>query len=212
MQGVRCNAEPVGFTTDLVQRHEPVVDVEGGVLDALRGHRARHLLEFADELQVLAPLFFGDIVRFLQKKAADEIEHDAGMTRIAALGFGGRMLDVASVVVAHFGLASVDVRPIDRERRDDLPHRVREAVVREVTVVTVPLGEPVQAVGQHVELTGHAHAKDELLAAVCEFAKRRAQAGEALERLVHRALISSIDEQPVHQDQEVVSCRPFHWP
>ena len=72
--------------------------IERGVLDAFRGDRARHLLELADELHVLAALLLRDVVRLLQQQPADEIEHDARMPRVAPLGFVDRMIDVAAIV------------------------------------------------------------------------------------------------------------------
>ena len=43
------DAERSRITADFVQRKQPVVDVERGVLDAFRRHRARNLLELPDE-------------------------------------------------------------------------------------------------------------------------------------------------------------------
>ena len=66
MQRLRRDTELVRLAADLVQRHQTVVDVERRVFDALGRHRARHLLELADELQMFAPLFLRNVIRLFQ--------------------------------------------------------------------------------------------------------------------------------------------------
>ena len=98
VQRVRRRGRTGRVAADLVQRDQPVVDVERRVLDALRRHRAGHLLELADEPQVLAALFLRNVVRAASAAAADEVEHDGRVPRIAPLGRADRVLDVAAVV------------------------------------------------------------------------------------------------------------------
>ena len=50
VEGVDRQAEAVGVAADLVERQQPQVAVERGVLDALRVDRRRRLLEAGDEL------------------------------------------------------------------------------------------------------------------------------------------------------------------
>ena len=65
---------------------------------------------------------------------------------------------------------------------------------------------------EDVQLAGHAHAEDQLPAAIGNVAIGLAQTAELLVDRVQAALVAAIHEQPVQGDQEVVAGRPFHRP
>ena len=67
----RSGSLPTSF-----KRVEAVVDVEGGVLDSLGGHRAGHLLELGDEAHVRVAFFLGNVVGPLQQQVAHEVEDE----------------------------------------------------------------------------------------------------------------------------------------
>ena len=95
-----ADAEPAGLAADLVERHQAVVDVEGGVLDPLGRHRRRHLLELAGEPPLLGPVLLArGVRRFQEQHVADEVEHPAAQQRVAGHGPPHGGLDVAAVRV-----------------------------------------------------------------------------------------------------------------
>src|SRR5262249_38762323 len=96
--------------------------------------------------------------------------------------------------------------------RNDLPHSVEKQIQREVAEVTISLRKPSQVVREHLQLAGHAHPQNQLLAPVCELTKWGAQPRKALVRLGHRTLVRRADEQAVDTNQELVARRPFDWP
>src|SRR4029450_12261591 len=75
MQRVGCNAELVRLASDFIERDQPVVEVQRRVLDAFGGDGTCYLLELADELHMLAPFFFGDVVRLLEQQATNKLEY-----------------------------------------------------------------------------------------------------------------------------------------
>ncbi len=77
-----------------------------------------------------------------------------------------RHMDVGAVSVGHRLLAFGHVRPIDRETRDDFPDRVCQVVQRKVAGPPVPLRDAVELVAEHVDLTRHRDAHDQLLAVI----------------------------------------------
>ena len=81
---------------DLVEREQADVAVEGGVLDALRRHRRRGLLEARDELVVAA---------LAEQEHVGEAPVDPGLAH-------GR-----AVVGLHAPGPRLDVGPVDRQRR-----------------------------------------------------------------------------------------------
>ena len=136
VQRLRRDAELVRFASHLVERDEPVVVVECRILDALGRHRARHLLELADELHVLVALARQDIVRLFQEQVAHEVEDRRRAPEITTLCLRHRMLHIPTVTRVHLTVAIGHVRPVDREAGDDLAHGMREARQREVAIVT----------------------------------------------------------------------------
>ena len=97
---VRADREAPGIAADLVQRREPEVAVERGVLDALRHHRPGRLLPANDELVEL-------------RRALALEQHDPPQL----VGQLGRGLAVGVLDVSVGGL---DVRAVDVQRRRGL--------------------------------------------------------------------------------------------
>ena len=106
---VDAQPEPPGIAADLVQRGEPEVAVERGVLDALRHHRAGRLLEAHDELLVS---------RFLQEEHTPQLLRDV------------RAPDLLAVRVLDHALVRLDVGAVDVERRE----RERQVLRRDLLV------------------------------------------------------------------------------
>ena len=92
-----AQAEPRGVSTDLVERREPEVAVERGVLDPLRRHRPRRLLEANDEL--LVP-------RLLQEEDAPQLLADV------------RPADLDAVELVEAAGIGLDVGPVHVEGRE----------------------------------------------------------------------------------------------
>ena len=108
---VRGEREAAGVAADLVQRGEPEVAVERGVLDALRHHRAGGLLPAHDELVE-------------QRRPLALEQHARGADRRAA---GSRGAPVVVLDVAGRGL---DVRAVDVQRSRRLLERRRAGRAR----------------------------------------------------------------------------------
>ena len=162
---VGLEPEPARLAADLVERDQAVVDVERGVLDPLGRHRGRHLLELAGEPSLLGAVVLGErLGRLQQQHLADEAEDPAAQERVA----GGRPpdgdLDGAAVGLVHPVVG--DVRAVDREGGDHGAQRLAEGVEGEVARPTALLRQPVELVGQHVQLAGERDLHDQTLLAV----------------------------------------------
>ena len=95
MELVGGHAEPVRIPADLVQRRQPDVAVESGVLDALRHHGAGRLLPARYELVVAA---------LLEQRHASQLVRENGV-RVAVLpvDLAAPRLDVRAVDVEQGG-------------------------------------------------------------------------------------------------------------
>ncbi len=99
------DAEAVGIAADLVQREQPQVAVEGGVLDPLRGDRRRGLLKARHELRVLGRLDQQQRVR--QRLIESRLAHGA------------------TVLLGHQAAPRLDVGAVDGQRRERAGERAR---------------------------------------------------------------------------------------
>ena len=172
----RCNsagggAEPAGVAADLVQRRQPVVDVERRVLDTLGRHRGRHLLELADEPPLLLLVRLRRRLRVVQQQhVAHEMEQRRRDGRVAALGLVDGGDDVAAVAVGHAAFRYV--RAVNGEIGDDLAQGVAQAVEREVARPAVLLGQAVELEGQHLQFARQRHLEGQRLLLVDRHLRR----------------------------------------
>src|SRR6185369_15142063 len=94
-------AEAVGLATHLVERDQPVVDIEDSVLDTLRDDRPGSLLEFQDELALHLPSgALGAGRKSQEQEIADEVEDRGVGARIAAPSFADRRFNRVLVAPA----------------------------------------------------------------------------------------------------------------
>ncbi|MBI2940368.1 MAG: hypothetical protein HYY04_08000 [Chloroflexi bacterium] len=100
VEGRRRATELLGITTDLVERKEPVVDVERGVLDPFRHHGAGRLLKPHHEAIPLGPVLGRGAIRvLLEQDCSDEVEDRAGRAGVPPLCLGDGRLDRGQVVL-----------------------------------------------------------------------------------------------------------------
>ena len=198
------HAEPARVAADIVERDEAVEAVEGGVLEALGGHRPRDLLKAHHEVEPLAALGLARALGGVEREHPLQPVVDGGVGRghLAPRG-GDRPAHVLTVPVRD--ALGGHVRAIHREGRDDLAERAREGAQREVARGAVLLGDRVQAMRERVELGGHRGLHDEPLAVVHDLGEAGAVADEARVVLLHGARLRAIDEDTVQQVQELVA-------
>src|SRR5437879_12970327 len=118
MKLLNCSAEATGISSDFVQRDQAVVAVERGVLQSLRHHCGRDLLEFhgKTEYRLLVPTSIA-AVHVDQQDALHKIE-DAQVGSAASLLSGNdRFFGVAPVLIRNLG--TIHVGAIDGETGDD---------------------------------------------------------------------------------------------
>ena len=150
----RRSTELARVAADLVERHQPVEHVEGGVLKSLGHRRCGHLLKLPRE-----PPLGRLVVRrrraarwVLEKeRVADEVEDLSAQERVPPLGPDDGPQDVHAVA---FTDPTVDVGAVHREARDDLAQRVPQPVEREVPTPALALSQPVELVRKHMKFAG----------------------------------------------------------
>ena len=135
------DAEAMRIGPHFVEGDQPVVLIEGRVLDCLRHHRAAVLLEFhgerADRLAVGLALAL-PVPR--QQYLAHEVE-DAGIHCLAALlRHADRPVHVAHVV--RCGLAAGHIGAVDGEAGHNVRQRCTQGIQREIAGAAVALGNP----------------------------------------------------------------------
>ncbi|HVD28628.1 MAG TPA: hypothetical protein VNC79_09030, partial [Mycobacteriales bacterium] len=121
VQLVDRHAQVRGVAADLVERRESQPAVERGVLDALGHHRAAGLLEPDHEL---VPVRAAALVA--QRQLHQQVEGALPVLGQPIAGHsGGRADDLAAL--GRRGLAGHDVRPVDRDRDEQLHQRLADA-------------------------------------------------------------------------------------
>src|ERR1041384_5138242 len=93
MKPTDADPELLRFAADFIERREAVVNVEGCVLNALRHDRGGHLLEFQDEMRMLAARVLVDVLGEPQQQhVAEVIKYRCLDARIAPLGRDNRAI------------------------------------------------------------------------------------------------------------------------
>ena len=211
MELVHGDPEAVGRPAHLVQGDEPVIPVEGGVLDPLGRDGPGELLELAHEQELLPVLGFrAGPGKAQAQHVADELEDGAAHGGIAPARRGHGQVHVPAIAVRL--PRAVAVRPVDGEARDDLPERGDEAPRGEVTRGAIAVGDAPQPPAEHADLAGHGGVDDELLGLVHDLSEVRPVAEEARVRLVELPLRGPVDEDSVRGAEEVVAGRTPHRP
>ncbi len=213
VEGGQRGAEPRRLAAHLVQRDQPVVAVEGRVLDALGHDGAGVLLELHREAPHLAGA--ERVAPLLDDVGGEQLEdevEDALVRAIAApAGVGNRPFQVA--VILGRGAVVVDVGAIDGEARHHLAQRLAQADQGVVAGLPARLGQAVVLVGENPELARELHVHDLLLRRVGDLLEGDAIADEALVGLFENRLGIGVHEQAVDQVQEIVAGgagdRPF---
>ena len=84
MEFFDAETELLRLAADFVQRRQPVVNIEGGILESLRHDRAGALLKFQNKMHVLGAGFVVQILRETKKQnVAQEIKDRFFDRRIA---------------------------------------------------------------------------------------------------------------------------------
>ena len=232
-----AGAEGGRVAADLVERDEPVIAVEGGVLHPLGHDRSGQLLELHDEPAALVPLLLaqGAIVPILplqQEHVSQEIENGRVGGRVAPLGQRHRPHDRAPVAietetghadgrgtpsrsteVGGEGFAG-DVGAIDREGGDHLAQGVAQGAQGEVARPSILLRDAVQRPRQDVGLAGQRGAQHQPLG----FIGRRGEGtppaltGDAGVEIVEGTLVRRIDEETGRDARKLVADGAVHRP
>ncbi len=215
-------AEPPGIAPHLGERDQNVVAVEGRVLDPLGLDRRRVLLELLGELY--PPDVIGlvgrrmrigrtgsaEVVALGQEHGPQEIEDGGLHRRIAVTRLPDRRVDHHAVGIGP--ALRPDVRAVHGEARHHFDQGFTEAEQREIPGPTAPLGHPIQAMSEHVQLARHGVLHDEPLALVGHVGEGIVPSREFLVEPSQRPLAARIDEQPVDLVEEVVAGRAVHHP
>ena len=166
MEFLHRHSELFGLSADFVQRDQAVIPVECRILDAFRRDRARRLLKFHDEADLLVLVCLRTGFALLQENRTDEIKHLTADGGIPSLRTRHGHMNVGAITVGDGFRPFGHIRPIDRETGDDFPNCMREIVQRKVPRAPVPFRNQVELVAQHVDLTRHRDPHDQLLAGV----------------------------------------------
>ena len=212
MESLHGAAEVLRLPSHLVERDQPVVDVESSVLEPLRHHRPERLLQLEREGVLggaLALLHVG--CELLQEDAGDEIVDARVLGRIAPLGAGHRVEDVVSVpIVDVAGL--LDVGAVHREAGDHLDQGRAQRVEREVARPPVAFRDAVELPGEQVHLRRHRRVEDELLLLIDQLAEIDLAMDEPGVDLLQLLRVLPGDEDPVQRVEEVVAGGARHRP
>ncbi len=202
-----------GLTPDLIERDEPVVDIEAGVLHPLRHDRPGELLELHYEERVLLPRFIADVLRPPQEQRCTyELEDGRARRTVPANRGADRTVDILHICLANPSRAGIDVGSIDGEAGDRLPKRVHDRAQGEVTGTAVRLRDTDEVVGEHIQLAGQGDPQDQLLLLVDELLEVGVPPDEvAIDAFQNRAVVGG-DEEAVQPIEEFVSDRSRHRP
>src|SRR5687768_12888788 len=114
MKRLRQNAEFIRIAPDVVERQEPVVDVEGGILETF-GHQGRgQLLKSHHEMKPALLLLFGKMIAELkQEKTGYEIDFE----KQAGIGLPGLIDALLQQRTILFGeTLFADIAPVHRKK------------------------------------------------------------------------------------------------
>ena len=149
VHGGRRTAETLRGAADLVQREQPVVEVEGGVLEPLGHDRRGHLLKLAGEAALLGPVLRRRRLRvFEQHHVPDKIEEGLVQSGVPPPGPGDGRLHIFAVGIVD--LVPGDVGSVDGEAGDDVAQGVAQAGKREIARRALPLRQAVKLLGKSV--------------------------------------------------------------
>ena len=158
----------LGGTADFVEREKAGVTIERGVFDGFGHDGTGELLKFPDE--ELDCLTFGVIgvgSGFGEKHIADEVEGRLAHFRVACFGLSDGFFNEATITKGNPALLNIGA--VDAEAGDEFLQRACEAVESEVAGPAVLFGNPVELMGEYIELAGHAVSNIQPLADVREF-------------------------------------------
>ncbi len=207
---LRAGAEAARVAADLVQRDEPAVAVEGGVLDALGHDRAAGLLEAAGELRpqsLLLALAAGQSLG--QRQVADQVDDDrVGLLPSQARGVlhlvpGGRV-----------GRPPVggDVGAVDLEGREHLDQPLLQGGAGVVAVLRHEGADRAQQVDEPGDLAAQHLAQHQVLGVVHDDLPVGVGRGELAVQGGERVLGRRVDEQAEDVVEHVVAGRPGAGP
>ena len=155
-----------------VQRCQPVVNVEDGVLKPLRHDRPRSLLKLQHEIRVLGARFGVEVWRKTkEQQVTKKIEDRFFHGRIAPLRRGDGAFDNLPVFLSH-GLAGRQIRSVNWKTSNGLAHRARKRLEREIAIPSVLFGKPVERVAQHINVVGQRQFHDLQFFCIQQVAKR----------------------------------------
>ncbi len=205
----RRKAELRGISADVVQRNEPVVHVERGVLHTLGHHRGGELLELAREMARRGGERGRARGQVAGEGVADEVE-DAHVGP-AAVGtrLGDRPLDAVPVLRVDL---VVDVGAVDRKRGDHFGERVAQRGEGEIARVAVGARDAREAARDHRELARKRAAQDEAARAARHLGEIGVVAHEAVIGAREARFRRGIHEEAIHHVGEAISRGAMHGP
>lgn len=210
---LHVDSEPLRLAAHLVQRGQRVVAIKGRVLHSFRCHRPGQLLEPQYEIAPRVPLLAGQSGGvFEEHELAYEIEGRRAGGRVAPFGFADGYEDVAAVLLANLRLFLAYVAAINRKAGDDFAERVLQAVEREIARESALFRNAIQPARQHMQLAGHRHAQNELLALVDQVGEVRRFAREAFVKPAHPRFVGAFDKNAVELIEKSVAGRPVGRP
>ena len=185
-------------TADLVERNQPVVAVERGVLHALGHHRRRELLKARGEL-------------FLELAAAIQQQHVGDQRQQLTVDIRpppARLLHCVSnfsaVLLARAG-TNGHVRPVNAEPGPYLGHGLPHLAVRPVAVPAVGFADLVHQRRQSPEVRVQVARDDLVFRRSRHLDVRLRLTSEGVIERRHRRLVVCVHENAVHDRDEVVA-------
>ena len=167
-------------------------------------HRAGVLLELHRELESLAALHGVEVGRVaVEHGVEEELENRIVHRRVAPARARHGGLEQPHVLLGVPG--GTDVSAVHREAGHDLDQHVVEAVEGEVAPASIALGDPVERVGEQVDLAGESALHHRALALVGDLVEVGRPAGEPGVDAVEGASARRIHEQPVQQIEEFIT-------
>ena len=213
VEGAGGNAEPLGFAADLVEGDEPVVAIEGGILQTFGHHRTAVLLQLHRETKhagaVEAALRFRG--QAAGQQVMQEVEYRGVDDRVMPARLGESPGEGAPVCAVLVGV-ELDIGAIDRKAGDDLLDRPLQHGLGEILRHRIlPCDAPCIA-AKRIQFAGHLVFHDAYLAVIDDGRELGVEAGEFLVSGGEALLAGRVDQHAEHQVGEVVAGGAFDLP
>ncbi len=197
--------DQVRAAPDLVQRHQPVVAVERGVLHTLGHHRAAQLLEPGHQL------LLGGSRELQSQQPAQELEQERVEVEAAGRGRFHRGFDGPAVGVSEL-VTGAEVGPVHGKTGQHLAQARPQLPPGVIAVAPVALAHQGPQCGEALHLGRQLLPHDLHLRVVHDLGIVRPPPDEGVVTVAQLGHVVGVDEQAVDPVQELVARGPGHRP